>query len=360
MKKVLYNYLCLLVALCQTFVWFFTFVCLIWALGDSSVWGVVIGGVVVVALITAFVDAPIRGFFKKPLMIAFDFAVSPARAVLQIITIVKMHKEGTETKYAKRKKFGSIDDFCASYVLFNNEEKKPYSSAAPKPKRNAKQPAFTLEQFQKSFASRQQKRMDEVRPLLGGVEKPSVVFVPIIRVNGKVWEFTDYHNYFSYYDEDRSYRSKRTYAKITGLDINGVNMLDMGPKVSPLSSVTSCALYLKPGSYAITIDYNVLANGNEIVETSACVCKASGEERVTLNVIDGSAPIYVAFFVDLKYSWTRSFDRKNNPYCSKITWTKQTSFEKVAKSYFSDFEFLDIHTWHVKEDSYKSLNPEAK
>jgi len=365
MKKLLFNYLSLLIAIVQLAGWIFTLIAVIWTFMDSTVWIVVAISFVLLMLFTIFVDATIRGFYKNLKMTAFDCLVSPARAVLQIITIVKMHKTGLDGEFADRETYGANDEFSAGYVLYNDggtshrSGKNDWMKYGPRTAVGSTTAGGTSSVFKASTAGlnvykgetaslpiteSRRKIMDRLAVIMGGVKKPTVILVPIVEVNGRVFAFCDYATAITVDN-----KVKHRYAEVTKLMIDDI-VVDKTVSGGARHS-SNYALYLKKGSYTITIAYKVFVNGNEM-ETSEATCVAEGVCEYRVSVTDCDNPVYLGLFVKMTYDWTKSTSSNGLSYCSAINWSRVSKFGLTNKAYLDSVVVNKERTTMRIDDKY--------
>ena len=344
MKKFLYHYLNIIIAAIQCYIG----VAIIWAFTRYE-WDLTNAIVIILMFgipnfIVSLIDAWIRkmDYFG---MTIFAFFLSPIRLLAQLFTTIRLHiltAQGIKD-YAER------GDYChdflslALYAMFSTD--RPFVKY-----KNGKQHIVLSkkaqaekdrrDQVMRDYQERLQSRSNAISNNRGSLTYPNVMLVPIILFNNAAKYFGYYDGQMSsyYYDKNGSSQIEQV-ARITKLEINGINYLKY--PINELFATTG--LYLKPGTYKIKIDYKIkIAPPRFGVNFSPKSVNMSTSIN-NFQVTSYNEKLYIGLVIKLGFRWIEV----QNQYHQRVedrdsSWDFTYSFRK--------YSFSELNSWLYNTD----------
>lgn len=346
MKKFLYHYLNLLIAAIQCFIGTGIIVGLIryeWEIFDLITMLLVLG---IPNFFLSLLDAWIRDF-SYFWMTILSFFLSPIRFYAQLFTTIRLHiltAQGIKD-YAERKDYPHNFWDITVYTIFSTSH--PFVKYVNGKKhivlsKKAQAEKDRRDQVMREYQENVQHRKNVINSNRGALASPNVILVPIIAFNNAVKYFGYYDGKQSTYYYNNGPKQIQQVAKITKLEIDGINYLRY-----PINELfSSTGLYLKPGKYNIKIEYKLtIAPPDYGVNFSP---KSVNIHTSLNNFYVGSynEKIYIGLVCKLKFGWTRV----TNSYTRKVedrdsTWDFTYSFRQYSFSELNSYLYNTDRDW---------------
>lgn len=304
MKRFIYHYLCLLVALAMTgWFWLFAFAFAVPKYMNDELFAlifVVLGLLILILLI----DAPLRGLYEidnKILMIILSLITAPIRFFCQLVTVIFLHISYARgnRNYAIRKEYSSIHfSSWFKYLLFNTNSLSLVKKTehAYTPKRIEKKVRMSKNEKQRQYWNEIQnankKRIEEVAWLRGNVSKPTVYILPVLSNGIDCGLFSMFDGRWN------SILSTEEKARITRLYVNGIDYTYYDGTYRNYISCTG--LYLKSGTYDFIIEYelNILPPINS---NNYKIYKANNKYELKGVKVNENGEVYLGLIIGLNY-----------------------------------------------------------
>ena len=346
MKKFLYHYLNLLIAAIQCFISTGIIVGLIryeWEIFDLITMLLVLG---IPNFFLSLLDAWIRDF-SYFWMTILSFFLSPIRFYAQLFTTIRLHTLTAQgiRDYAERNDYHHNFKDIALYVIFSTST--PFVRYTNGKKhivlsKKAQAEKDRRDKVMKEYQERVQHRSYTIKNNKDSLTSPNVVLVPIVLFNNAVKYFGYYDGLQSTYYYNNGPKQIEQVAKITKLEINGINYLSY--PINELFSPTG--LYLKPGKYNIKIGYKL-----KIAPPNYGVNFSPKEVNINTSInnfyVDSyNEKLYIGLVCKLEFGWTRV----SNNYTRKVedrdsTWDFTYSLRKYSFSELNSYLYNTDRDW---------------
>ena len=341
MKKTLYLYGSLLVALAQSFI-FQSMLSVIFKYGldDGNIFALVVFAGILVLLV--LLDARVRDYlcwYEHVL----DFIVSPVRFILQAVTIVLYHISD-DKDFAKRGKYDRHFPGWVMYILFSTDSLAIGSRSAYRPKKakakksNAKKPKKekptppdalpkrTAEEWYNLYGSDEaiSKRFNEnrfihIRNLKTDLKEATVYIFGFLSWK-EGWQS------FDSYDVDKKYHKA---VRITGVYVDGVNFVcdPLWNKTDRPDIVGSAKLYLPKGTYYISVKYEIEIPSSDFPGVGAknkVITNKGRRDGITITVTDESEPTFVGVYANIGCTFDKYPGHNGVPRLENLEWSLQS------------------------------------
>ncbi|MBR2346332.1 MAG: hypothetical protein IKA68_01865 [Clostridia bacterium] len=325
MKKILYLYGSLLVALAQSFI-FQSMLSVIFKYGLDSGNIIALVALIVVQVLLVLLDSRVRGYlwwYEEVL----DFIVSPIRFILQAVTIVLYHIGG-DRDFANRSKYDRHFPYWVMYILFSTDSLKVGSRSSYRPKKAKphktkakktkpapppaptveKRPEPSSEEIMTAISKRfNEKRYNHIQKLKGDLKQATVYIFGFLNWK-EGWQS------FDNYDLSKTYHKT---ANITAVYVDGVNFVcdpiwneDGEPSIGG-----SAKLYLPKGTYYISVCYEIEIPAVDFPGIGApnkIITNKGRRDGIEITVTDESTPMFVGAYANIGCRFTE--------YMSDVQW----------------------------------------
>ena len=316
MKKILYLYGSLLVALAQSLI-FQSMLSLIFKYGLDSGNIIALVALIVVQVLLVLLDSRVRGYlwwYEEVL----DFIVSPIRFILQAVTIVLYHISG-DRDFANRGKYDRHFPYWVMYILFSTDSLKVGSRSSYRPKKakatktKAKKPKKekptppdalpkrTAEEWYNLYGSDEaiskrfnENRFNKIQRLKGDLKEATVYIFGF--VNWKEgWQS------FKSYNVDAKYHKT---ARITGVYVDGTNFVcePLWNKQDRPNIIGTAKLYLPKGTYYLSVNYEIGIPSYDFPGVGApnkTITNKGRRDGIEITVTDVTKPIFVGVYANI-------------------------------------------------------------
>ena len=342
MKKILYLYGSLLVAIAQSLI-FQSALSLIFKYGlDSGNIFALIVLIIVQALLVGL-DSRVRGYlwwYESVL----DFIASPVRFILQAVTIVLYHVSG-DKDFANRGKYDRHFPYWIMYILFSTDTltvgsrssgltykpKKAKKHKSKKPKKEKPVPPDALpkrtaEEWYDLYGSDEaiSKRFNENR------------FIHIRNLKTDLKEATVYiFGFVSWKEGWESFKSYNVGAKyhktarITGVYVDGTNFVcePLWNKPDRPEIIGTAKLYLPKGTYYLSVKYEIEIPAYDFPGVGAknkIITNKGRRDGIEITITDVNKPIFVGTYANIGCKFDQYPGHNGVPRLEHFEWSLQS------------------------------------